>query len=202
MFVKKQEFDKLNAKLDKLEKNQEHLQDTLEFLCHHDRDDIIADTRAYVDDAEYWYQNGVFDTLKLSYINSKGLLQFTKTHLKPFMRLKSVEKVDGDDAIYVLHLKDTTTDNEFNCGDKFIQLNKVTNEIIDITKIKSRYENQEKVSANLKESAQALGEAFKGIFGSCTKNECKCKKSSADKTKKQETAPKTKSRKNTKKEEK
>lgn len=200
MFVKKQEFDKLNAKVDELTTRQNQLEDTVAFLSNHDRDEIVVNTINYNDDCHYLYQTGIYSNLKILYINKMGLLKSICTHLKRYMKLESVESID--DNICILHLKDTTTDMQYNCGDKFIQLDKLENEIIDITDIKARYENQEKVSANLKESAQALGEAFKGIFGSCTKNECKCKKSSADKTKKQETAPETKSRKNTKKEEK
>lgn len=201
MFIKQQVLDAINEKLNKLEVEQEKLNDTIHFLLKYNKDDIIANTIVCnVDEVDYSYSDFMYEHLSIKYISSYGTLQKIPTTLRRTMAIKDIEKVSDD--ICVLHFQDTNKDEDWKCPDTFLQLNKRKNEIMDITEIKARYENQEKVSENLKDSAQALGEAFKGIFGSCTKNECKCKKSSADKTKKQETAPKTKSRKNTKKEEK
>lgn len=194
MFISRNRLKNIERHLQDLEDKQFEQGELIEFLVEHNKDDIITSSE-FVKGTLYPSR-----TLFIKYIGNNCSMCKIETNLDNTMEIKGIEKVEDD--VYVLYLVDTDTREEWRCKDKFLQLDKTTNVIMDITEIKARYENQEKVSVNLKESAQALGEAFKGIFGSCTKNECKCKKSSADKTKKQETAPKIKSRKNTKKEEK
>lgn len=192
MFISRERLKNIERHLQDLEDKQFEQGELINFLVEHNKDDIITSSE-FVKGTLYPSR-----TLFIKYIGNNCSMCKIETNLDNTMEIKGIEKVEDD--VYILHLVDTDTREEWRCKDKFLQLDKTTNVIMDITKIKARYENQEKVSANLKESAQALGEAFKGIFGSCTKNECK--KSSTDKTKKQETAPKSKSRKNTNKEEK
>ena len=202
MFISRNRLKNIERHLQDLEDKQFEQGELIEFLTKYDKDAIVAETEYQkLQSKNYWEYASAYGNphICIKYVSDKKLRTIS-TGLCSSMKISNVEKVDDD--IYILHFEDVDTREDWRCKDKFIQLDKTSNKIMDITDIKARYENQEKVSENLKESAQALGEAFKGIFGSCTKNECKCKKSSADKTKKQETAPKTKSRKNTKKEEK
>lgn len=73
----------------------------------------------------------------------------------------------------------------------YIQIDKDRKQFYDITEIKRRYENQEKVSENLKQSAEALGDALSSIFSAPkqktqkkakpsekTKAKCECEKKS------------------------
>lgn len=161
MFIKKEELNEIKFKLRKLEEEQEKLQDTIKFLGQHNRDEIVANTKSF-DDCERIFFYDTFEKGKIEYIDNFGEYQIQAIQLRKSMKIEDIEKVDND--IYVLHFKDTTKDESFKCDDKFLQLNKSTNEILDITDIKARYENQEKVSAHLKESTQALSEVVKDFF--------------------------------------
>ena len=194
MFISKERLRNIERHLQDLEDKQFEQGELIEFLIEHNKDDIVASTE--------FVKGEIFPSRRLfiKYINSNSKLCKLSTSLNTSMEIKHTERVNDD--IFILHFEDTDIIEELKCSDKFFQLDKSKEEIIDITDIKARYENQEKVSENLKQSAQALGEAVKDLFGGCKKGECKCKKPNADKTEKQETAPKTRGRKKTNKEEK
>lgn len=170
MFIKKEELNEIREKLGtynnrfaEIEKENKKLKGTIKFLCKHNRDEIVAEIET-LEVKGFYYDSFIV----IKYINEESELCKIQTDLNLYMQIKNIENISK--YIYVLHFADIRDDEECKeCEeekqkDKFLQLDTFSNEITDITDIKARYENQEKVSAHLKESAQALSEVVKDFF--------------------------------------
>lgn len=167
---------KFNEKIDKMQK-------TIDFITEYDKDAIrfMSDYESHY--VSLWSQYPDSEYYLCAEYIKNGELYKTKVKTPYYVENEDIsifEKIDYD--TYIIKCKTYQNKKLVN---KYLQLTKSSGEIIDITEIKERFENQEKVSENLKSSAESLGNIFKDLFASEPAKKCKKgAKSSAEKCKK------------------
>ena len=155
MFKIKNEIKTLEERIEKNEK-------LIKFLLANDRDACVINTQwgffESEDAIEYIYK-GEFCSVKIPYGVCGGIL--------------STIENDKESAIF----------KESNAyKNKYFKLYKDKKIFVEITDLKEKFENQEKVSENLKQSAEVLGNSLKDIMDKfiptkkeeCKKENCKC----------------------------
>lgn len=172
MFSKKQlneRIDKLVERVNKLSEKNALLERSVEFLCNHDRKDCVINTKFNLGTpmhyVEYIYDNKLCSILLFSGL---GLL------------LDVVE--NNEDSCII---------KEISYGfDKYYKLDKSSKNIVNVTNLYNKIDNI-KDCENLKQSAEAIGDALSSIFSASkqktqkkakpsekTKAKCECEKKS------------------------
>lgn len=184
----------LLERIEQLEKELKETKEAFDFEITYGKDKFkfwsSSERRGY----GWWYPITERDFyVNVSYLKGSKLFE-TKIETPYYVENDSIgllEKIDDDNFV----IKCKAYVNKV-LTDKYFQLTKSTGQIIDITEIKAKYENQEKVSEKLKQSAETLGDALSSIFSAPkqktqkkakpsekTKAKCECEKKSCKKGK-------------------
>lgn len=193
---------RLKARVEQLEKqfNEkiEKMQKTIDFITKYDKDAIRVMSDYETHYIPFLGQYSDLESYLCAEYIKNGELYKTKIKTPYYVKNEDIsifEKIDYD--TYIIKCKAYKNKELL---DKYFQLTKSSGELIDITEIKQRYENQEKVSENLKSSAESLGNVIKDLFVGATAKNCKKgAKTSAEKCKKCGESAKTTKKTTTKK---
>lgn len=154
----------LKIKVEKLACKLEDNERLIEFLLENDRNDCVVKSKFNL--------CGWYDVIE--YVDSGKLCD-----------VKLPRNINGDDLSIIENNKESALFEMKRAGlkTKYYKLDKSQEMLFEITDLKEKFENQEKVSENLKQSAEAFGNSLKDIFESfksndnkkCDKEDCKCK---------------------------
>ena len=152
----KTEVEKLACKLEDNER-------LIEFLLENDRNDCVVNSKFNLYE---WYD-------VIEYVNSGKLCN-----------VRLPRNINGDDLSIIENNKESALFEMKKVGlkTKYYKLDKSQEMLFEITDVKEKFENQEKVSENLKQSAKVLGNSLKDIMDKfittkkekCKKENCKC----------------------------
>ncbi|MBQ7798517.1 MAG: hypothetical protein IJ371_05280 [Clostridia bacterium] len=133
---------KIKNKIKELEERVEKNEKLIKFLLENDRDACVINTRwgFWESEAtiEYIYK-GEFCSVKIPYGVCGGKLSIIENNKESAIFEEAYEK-------------------------KYFKVYKDKKIFVEITDLKEKFENKEKVSENLKQSAEALGNSLKEIF--------------------------------------